>query len=129
MKESGYLNDKRFAESFATARLENEGLGKTRVLRDLRQRRVAPEVAQSTVSELYAGKDELALIEDYIRRKYRMAERTGLFETEKDLASAYRKLMRAGFSPWNSLKVLKQFAANPELLDAFEAAPPEVEEE
>jgi regulatory protein len=35
LKESGYLNDQRFAENYATARLEDQGLGKMRVLRDL----------------------------------------------------------------------------------------------
>src|ERR1039458_8653384 len=39
LKEYGYLNDRKFAESFAAARLENEGLGKTRVLADLSRRR------------------------------------------------------------------------------------------
>lgn len=128
LKDYGYLNDARFAESFAAARLENEGLGKSRVLRDLRQRRVAPEMAQNTVSKIYAGQDEIALIEDYIRRKYRSAVREGLFETEKDLAAAYRRLMRAGFSSGNSIRVLKRFAANPDLLDNFEAEPPESDE-
>jgi hypothetical protein len=51
-----------------------------------------------------------------------------LFETEKELASAYRRLVRAGFSPANSIRALKKFAANPELLDGFEAEPPEMEE-
>jgi regulatory protein len=46
LKESGYLNDRRFAENYASARLENQGLGKMRVLRDLRQRRVAPKLAE-----------------------------------------------------------------------------------
>src|SRR6266487_3475500 len=31
LKEHGYLDDKRFAEGFATARLSNRGLGSTRV--------------------------------------------------------------------------------------------------
>jgi len=128
LKEYGYLNDARFAESFAAARLENEGLGKSRVLRDLRQRRVAPEMAQNTVSKIYAGQDEIALIEEYIRRKYRSAVRESLFETEKDLASAYRRLIRAGFTSGNSIRVLKRFAANPDLLDNFEAEPPESDE-
>src|ERR1700758_632873 len=74
LKDYGYLNDARFAESYASARLENEGLGKSRVLRDLRQRRVAPDLAQRTVSKIYADKDEPALIEQYIRRKYRSTE-------------------------------------------------------
>ncbi len=55
-------------------------------------------------------------------------EREGLFEGEKELASAYRRLLRAGFTPGNSIRVLKRFVANPDLLDAFEAEPSEVEE-
>ena len=124
LKEHGYLNDARYAESFASARLENEGLGQSRVLRDLRQHRVAPDLAQKTVSKVYADKDEPALIEQYIRRKYRAVERDGLFETEKELAAAYRRLVRAGFTPGTSLRVLKRFAANPELLDGMEPEEP-----
>src|SRR5689334_10347477 len=48
LKESKYLDDQRFAEGFANARLSNEGFGKTRVLQDLRQRRVAPALAEKT---------------------------------------------------------------------------------
>ena len=47
LKDSGYLNDQQFAESYATSRLSNERFGKTRVLRDLRGRRVAPGLAES----------------------------------------------------------------------------------
>src|ERR1051325_1543136 len=59
LKDYGYLNDTKFAESFATARLENEGHGQSRVLRDLRRRRVAPELAQRTAAKIYADKDEV----------------------------------------------------------------------
>jgi len=69
LKESKYLDDQRFAEGFAAARLSNEGFGKTRVLQDLRQRRVAPALAEKTVGEVYQEVDESALIEDWIRRK------------------------------------------------------------
>lgn len=128
LKDYGYLNDKRFAESFATARVENEGFGKSRVLRDLRQHRVAPELAERAVSNVYADKDEPAMIEQYVRRKYRLAEREGLFQDDKELASAYRRLLRAGFSSGNTIRVLKRFAANPELLDAMESVPEEGDE-
>jgi regulatory protein len=128
LKDYGYLNDARFAESFASARLENEGFGQSRVLRDLRQHRVAPDLAELTVSKIYAEKDEPALIEQFIRRKYRSADRDGLFASEKELASAFRRLQRAGFSSANSLRVLKRFAANPELLDALENLPEEPED-
>jgi regulatory protein len=123
LKDLGYLNDQRFAEGFATARLSNDKLGRTRVINDLRRRRVAPSLAETTVQKTYEGVDEIALIEDWIRRKYRMTEREGLFSEEKDLAAAYRRLARAGFRSGEIIRVLKRFAKNPELLDSFE--PPE----
>jgi len=128
LKEYRYLDDRKFAESFAVSRLENRQLGKNRVLRDLRERRVAPSMAQRTVAKVYGAVDENNLIESYVRRHFRSASREGLFEGEKELASAYRKLLRAGFSSGNILRVLKRFARDPDLLDAFEP-PTEAEEQ
>lgn len=125
LKEHGYLNDQRFAEGFAGARLANDKFGKTRVVRDLRQRRVAPALAEQTVQKVYQDVDESALIEDWIRRKYRTAPREGLFEEDKDLAAAYRRLLRAGFRTAEIVRSLKKFAKNPDLLDALEEPPEE----
>ena len=127
LKEYGYLNDRRFAENFASARLENEGLGKTRVLADLSRRRVAPAVAQQTVGKVYQDVSEAALAEEFVRRKFRMASRESLFQSDKEMASAYRRLIRAGFRPATAIDVLKKFARNPELLDSFE--PPQETDE
>jgi regulatory protein len=123
MKDHGYLNDRRYAETYAASRLANEKLGGARVERDLRQHRVAPALAEATVHEVYRDVDEMALIEEWIRRKYRLAPRDGLFREDKDIASAYRRLLRAGFRTADILKALKRFARNPDLLDGFE--PPE----
>jgi len=120
LKDYGYLDDRRFADSFAAARLENQRLGKARVLQDLRRRRVAPVVAEASVRKAYQDVDELSQIEDFIRRKYRSVPRESLFRDAKDLASAYRRLLRAGFQSGNAIRVLKRFAANPELLDDFQ---------
>ena len=75
------------------------------------------------VEKVYQDVDEVELIEEWVRRKYRTAEREGLFADENDLAAAYRRLVRAGFRTGEILKVLKRFAKNPDLLDGFE--PPE----
>jgi regulatory protein len=123
LKEYGYLDDRKFAENFASARLENQGLGKTRVLADLSRRRVAPAVAQQSVGRVYEDVNEQALAEDFVRRKFRMASRESLFQDDKQMASAYRRLMRAGFRSATVITVLKKFARNPDLLDGFE--PPE----
>src|SRR6266849_3513315 len=120
LKEYRYIDDRRFAESFAAARLENQRLGKNRVSQELRRRRVAPALAQTVVDKTYKNVDEPALIEEFIRRKYRDAPREELFREDKQLASAYRRLLRAGFGSGNVIRVLKRFAANPELLDQLE---------
>ncbi len=127
LKDAHYLDDQRFAEGFANARLSGEGMGMRRVMDDLRQRRVAPTLAQRTVEKVYRDVDEEALIEEWVRRKYRLALREGLFQQDKDWAGAYRRLLRAGFRTAEIVKVLKRFARNPELLDQLE--PPEEEGE
>ncbi len=123
LKDYGYLNDRAFAESFASSRLENQRFGKTRVLRDLRQRHVAPGLAEGTVRKLYQNVDEEKLVEEYLRRRMHAS----VLQDEKELAAAYRRLLRAGFAPGTIIRVLKRAAKEPELLDAFE--PPEPTEE
>lgn len=121
LKESGYLNDRRFAESYAAARLQNQGLGKARVVRDLRQRRVAPKLAEQVSEQTYKDTDETALIEDFLRRKYRGKDLRAFLSEEKNLAAAFRRLRYAGFSAGPSIRVLKRFAQQPEALDALES--------
>jgi regulatory protein len=123
LKEYGYLDDKRFAESFAAARLENQQLGRNRVVNDLRRRRVSPVLAEGSVRKVYRDVNESALIEQWIRGKYRSVPKESLFQNEKDLAAAYRRLLRAGFRSSDVIPALKRFAKDPELLDSFE--PPE----
>jgi regulatory protein len=120
LKEDGYLDDRRFAEGYAAARLAGDRFGRGRVIHDLRQRRVAPALSERTVQQVYENVDEQELIDEWIRRKYRSAPREGLFQDEKDLAAAYRRLLRAGFRTGEILRALKRFARNPELLDGFE---------
>ena len=120
LKDAGYLNDKRFAESFASWKRENGGVGKTRVLRDLMARRVAPALAKQTADAAYRQVDEIAMIEKFLERKYRGKDLGAMLTEEKNLASAYRKLRTAGFSLGNSIRVLKRYAAEAERLEEME---------
>jgi len=123
LKEYGYLDDARYAEGFASARLQDRGQGARRVLRDLREHRVAPQLAERTVRQVYQDVDEDRLIEDYIRRRLRAVA----FTDRKALAAAYRRLLHAGFSTGAIVRALNRFAKEPELLDGFE--PPEETQE
>jgi regulatory protein len=120
LKESGYLNDQRFSESYASWRRDDGGFGKARVTRDLMARRVPPAVAKQAAEAAFEGADEVAMIEAFLKRKYRGKDLGALLKEEKHLASAYRKLRTAGFSTGNSIKVLKLYAAQAELLEESE---------
>jgi regulatory protein len=120
LKESGYLNDKRFADSYAGWRRDDGGFGKSRVLRDLMARKVAPAVAKQAAEAAYQEVDEVAMIEAFLKRKYRGKDLGALLQEEKNLASAYRKLRLSGFSTGNSVRVLKRYAAQAELLEDTE---------
>jgi len=120
LKAAGCLDDRRFAESYSTARLENQGFGQERVLRDLRRRRVAPRLAAEAVRAAYQGADETALIERFLRRKYRGTPLEEYLAEPRHLAAAYRRLRRAGFSAPNILRVLGRFASDTDWLASAE---------
>jgi regulatory protein len=120
LKEARVVDDSRFAGSFAEWRRESQGQGKTRVLRDLMARRVAPAVARKAVDAAFEGVDETAMIEAFLKRKYRGKDLGALLREQKELASAFRKLRAAGFSTGNSIRVLKRYAAEAERLEELE---------
>ena len=120
LRDYGYLNDTKFAESFATWRRDNEGFGRGRVVRDLRQRRVAPNVADSAVQQVYQGTDEVQQIEAYLERKFRNIDLRELLQDPKKLQSTYRRLRYAGFSSGPAVRVLKRYAAQAAQLEDAE---------
>jgi regulatory protein len=120
LKESGYVDDKKFAENYAAARLENEGFGKMRVLRELRQRRVAPKLAEQVTERTFKSTDETELVEAFLKRKYRGKELGPFLKEPKNLAAAYRRLRYAGFSSGASIRVLKRYASQAEELEDLE---------
>ncbi|MEP7352954.1 MAG: RecX family transcriptional regulator [Acidobacteriota bacterium] len=128
-KDLGYLNDEKFAGMFADWRRENQGIGQAKVMRDLLSRKVAPAVAKQAVADSYKDVDETALIDDFLRRKYRGKDLKALLAEPKHLASAYRKLRMAGFGSGNSIKLLKGFAAGADELEDMEVNAAEAENE
>jgi regulatory protein len=109
LREYGLADDRRFSEALASSRLQNSGLGQFRVLRELRQKRVAPAVAEAAVKKTFAGTDEKDLIKRYLGRRYRSVDLRGFLKESKNLASVYRKLRTAGFSSAGVLAILKDY--------------------
>ncbi len=116
LKELGYLNDDRFAQNFASARLENQRLGRARVVRDLRARLVAPEVAERAARKTFEGVEETGLLEQHLAHRLR---RTGPPRTPQKVASLYRALRRAGFTHGAIFAQLRRLKADSELLETL----------
>lgn len=124
LRELKFLDDARFAESFAAARRDNQGFGQFRVTQDLRKRRVAPAVAGKAASEAFAEVDEAEHARRYLERKYRGKDAATFFAEDKNLASAYRRLRVAGFGSSVAIRVLKEYAKNAADIDSLENEEP-----
>jgi regulatory protein len=92
----GLLDDRRFALLFAGYRAGARRFGRYRIARELRRKGVAEEFIAAALAEVFpAERDELVLVRAQLARRLRRHPRP---YTEKVLRSAYRSLLRAGFS-------------------------------
>lgn len=123
LEHYGYLDDKKMAENFAAARRENQLHGKFRVLRDLQQRRISSTVARKAVESVFQGADEIALIDEFLSRKYRKVALPEYLAEPKHLASAYRRLLYAGFSSAAIGKALRRYSERIDEVDITEEPP------
>jgi regulatory protein len=117
LRDIGYLNDERFAESLANWKVQNDGFGRARVLNDLRARRLAPKVAEQAAAQALEGRNEGEMVDAYIARRMPALAAGGKIEDQKKLAAAWRRLRRAGFTSGASLAALKRLAARPDELE------------
>lgn len=124
LREYGALNDSRYAEHFSSSRAASGSFGSQRVLSDLLKRRVAPKVARKAVQEAYSDTSETALVQAWLERKYRHQNLAELLQDSRKLASVYRRLRQAGFASGPSIRVLRRFAAEADLLESMEDAEP-----
>jgi len=94
LKESGKLDDSRFAKQFARQRSEVRKQGKFRIARELRARGVPDRHINDAVAESADSENEAALVRQRIERKLRSLRGE---ISEKKFASIYRSLLAAGF--------------------------------
>ena len=120
LEEFSFVDDRRFASTFAQYRKESGGFGKARVLRDLAVKQVPDAVAKEMAEKAYEGTDEGQLVTDFLARKFRGKDLKVFLAEAKNLQSAYRRLRTAGFSSNVAIKVLKRFAAGAEGLEYLE---------
>jgi regulatory protein len=115
LKDQKYLNDSNYAAAYSAFRRDNQKFGQRRVVTDLKVKGVHGDVIAKAVDEAYAGVDEVGLARAFLRRK-----RIGKPATQREAARTFRALMRAGFGVSVSIRVLKAWQVEDEVLSALE---------
>jgi regulatory protein len=121
LKDHKYLSDATYAASYAAFRRDNEKFGPRRVATDLKVKGVHAGVIEKAVDEAYSGVNEEDLARAFLRRK-RLKKPAG----NREAARIFRALMRAGFGVATSIKVLKNWSVDDEVLTALQEEAPEL---
>jgi regulatory protein len=95
LSEYGYLNDEQFALSFAQARVRQKPVGRGRLARDLKTKKIDKELAAETLEKVFAETPEDALIDEAIEKRVRLRGRP---TTRQESKSLFDHLLRRGFS-------------------------------
>ena len=109
LKRLGFLDDRRLAEHYAASLVRNRALGRFRVERELKARRVDPRTVQPAVEKAFEETEEGLLLEKALDQKMRSLQ---LPLTRTRLYSLCNALRRRGF---RSDDILKAVRARPEL--------------
>jgi regulatory protein len=95
LKEYGYLDDERFAFSYASLKVKQRPIGRRRLERDLKFKKVASKVAGEALDLVYAETSEEELIDRAIEKRLRTKGRP---KTRTEAKSLFDHLLRQGFS-------------------------------
>src|SRR6059058_6088417 len=102
LKDSGYLNDARYAAAYSSFRRDNEKFGRSRVI-------------EKAVGAAYEEINEEKQAREYLRRK-----RLQKPKDQKQAARIFRQLARAGFGAKTIFSILKKWDVDEEVLSGLE---------
>jgi regulatory protein len=94
LKEYGYLDDERFALSYASLKLKQRPIGRRRLERDLKFKKVDDSVADKALELVYAETSEEELIDRAIEKRVRLK---GTPTNRLEAKSLFDHLLRQGF--------------------------------
>ena len=94
LREYGYLNDQRFAYSYASLKVKQRPLGRRRLQRDLKLKKVAGSVADEALELVYAETPEEQLLDAAIEKRIRLRGRPS---NRLEAKSLFDHLLRQGF--------------------------------
>jgi regulatory protein len=94
LQEYGYLDDERFAFSYASLKVKQRPVGRRRLERDLKFKKVETEVANEALELVYAETSEEQLIDQAIAKRLRIRGRP---KNRDEARKLFDHLLRQGF--------------------------------
>jgi regulatory protein len=94
LREYGYLDDARFAQTYASLRVRERPIGRRRLERDLWLKKIDKQTAETALDEVFAATPEAELIDRAIAKRIRLR---GKPETREDAKKLFDHLRRQGF--------------------------------
>jgi regulatory protein len=95
LREYGYLNDARFAQSYASLRVQQRPIGRQRLERDLRLKKIDQETANEALDVVFAATPEEELIARAIEKRIRLRGRP---KSRPEIKKFFDHLLRQGFA-------------------------------
>lgn len=72
LKELGYINDREFAENYASSRVKAKPVGRSRLAREMSGKKLPPEAIDEALDNVFDERTEEALIDRAIQKRIRM---------------------------------------------------------
>ena len=94
LREYGYLDDERFAVTFASSKVRQKPTGRRRLERDLQLKKVDRAVVDQALDAVYAETSEEELIDRAIEKRLRLRGRP---KNRDEAKSLFDHLLRQGF--------------------------------
>jgi len=94
LREYGYLDDAKFAQSYASLRLRERPIGRRRLERDLSVKKVDQQTAGAALDQIFEATPEAELIDRAIAKRLRLR---GKPKSREDAKKLFDHLLRQGF--------------------------------
>ena len=95
LREYGYLDDERFAQSYASLRIQQRPIGRQRLQRDLHLKKIDKQTVDAALDQVFEQTPEDDLIDRAIAKRVRLRGRP---KTREEAKKLFDHLLRQGFA-------------------------------
>lgn len=95
LREYGYLDDARFAHSYASLRVQQRPIGRQRLQRDLWLKKIDKKTADAALDQVFEAMPEEGMIDRAIEKRIRLR---GKPKTRAEAKKLFDHLLRQGFA-------------------------------